>query len=194
MPNISRKRSANGWATPSVTGKAKLSLWTPPTSQTKHDSEALRKTCTSSNGSPVSHQTRCSIDLPSMTQQRGHGLGPASLLGRQQMSTSMNTLVTSPTTRSKTSCAALEGEKPMNPRRRRSNGGNGVRIMRTTIQAAILFLVFAIPALAHHAFGSEFDPNRPLLLKGKIVKIEWVNPHAWIHMEVTNTDGSKDVW
>ena len=60
--------------------------------------------------------------------------------------------------------------------------------------AALLLLAGAMPLIAHHAFGSEFDPNRPVLLKGKIVKIEWVNPHAWIHMEVTNPDGTKDVW
>ena len=48
--------------------------------------------------------------------------------------------------------------------------------------------------LGHHAFGSEFDPNRPILLKGKVVRVEWVNPHAWIHMEVTKPDGTKEEW
>ena len=41
------------------------------------------------------------------------------------------------------------------------------------------------PAAAHHAFGSEFDANAPVLLKGEIAKIEWVNPHTWIHVEIT---------
>ena len=49
-------------------------------------------------------------------------------------------------------------------------------------------------AAAHHAFGAEFDANRPVLLKGKIVKIEWVNPHTWIHVEVVKADGAKEVW
>src|SRR6516164_5519862 len=50
------------------------------------------------------------------------------------------------------------------------------------------------PAAAHHAFGSEFDANAPVLLKGKIAKIEWVNPHTWIHVEITKEDGTKEVW
>lgn len=68
--------------------------------------------------------------------------------------------------------------------------------MRTLIAITVILLVLSAPiaALPHHAFGSEFDPNRPVLLKGKIVRVEWVNPHAWIHMEVANADGTKDVW
>ena len=58
----------------------------------------------------------------------------------------------------------------------------------------VLLLAGAVPTLAHHAFGGEFDPDRPLLLKGKVVKVEWVNPHAWIHLEVLKPDGTKEEW
>jgi len=47
--------------------------------------------------------------------------------------------------------------------------------------------------LAHHAFGAEFDANAPIRLQGKIVRLEWVNPHTWIHIE-TVKDGQPEVW
>jgi hypothetical protein len=67
---------------------------------------------------------------------------------------------------------------------------------RAAILAAVLALAGtgAARLYAHHAFGAEFDPNLPVLLKGPIVRIEWINPHTWIHVEVTKKDGGKEVW
>ena len=60
--------------------------------------------------------------------------------------------------------------------------------------ALMIAAVGAWRLYAHHAFGAEFDPNLPLLLKGPVVRIEWINPHTWIHVEVTKKDGAKEVW
>jgi hypothetical protein len=67
--------------------------------------------------------------------------------------------------------------------------------MKTKILlSAAGLLVATAPVWGHHAFGGEFDPNKPVLLKGPVTKVEWVNPHAWIHVEVTKDDGTKEEW
>lgn len=58
-----------------------------------------------------------------------------------------------------------------------------------------LVLIFAtVPLLAHHSFAAEFDSKKPVELKGTLIDLEWVNPHAWIHMEVTDASGKVTKW
>jgi hypothetical protein len=49
-------------------------------------------------------------------------------------------------------------------------------------------------AIAHHAFAAEFDANRPVNLQGPVTRVEWINPHAWIHIENKKTDGTVEAW
>src|SRR5713101_2913633 len=69
-----------------------------------------------------------------------------------------------------------------------------MKLLTAMLCATVTLFTASRPAAAHHAFGSEFDANSPVLLKGKIVKIEWVNPHTWIHVEIIKPDGAKEIW
>ena len=69
--------------------------------------------------------------------------------------------------------------------------------MKTTMScalAAMLCAAVALPVVAHHSFSAEFDEAKPVTLQGKVTKMEWINPHSWIHMEVTGDDGKAVPW
>jgi hypothetical protein len=65
------------------------------------------------------------------------------------------------------------------------------RLIATALGAA---LVSGATLSAHHAFSSEFDANKPVILRGTVTKTEWVNPHSWIHIEVKSSDGTVASW
>jgi hypothetical protein len=67
------------------------------------------------------------------------------------------------------------------------------RIALASSLAALLGLL-AVPLVAHHAFSAEFDPARPVKLEGKVVKMEWINPHTWIHVEVAAPGEVAGTW
>jgi hypothetical protein len=69
--------------------------------------------------------------------------------------------------------------------------------MRTRLAAAAVFaglLLSALPAWPHHAFAAEFDPKRPVKLRGVVTKMEWINPHAWMHIDAKDADGKVTSW
>jgi len=63
-----------------------------------------------------------------------------------------------------------------------------------TLAAAVLLGMIAVPLGAHHAFSAEFDAQRPVKLLGKVVKMEWINPHTWIHVEVEEPAELAGTW
>ena len=67
---------------------------------------------------------------------------------------------------------------------------------RILIAAIAMFAlgVTAVPGSAHHSFAGEFDVEKPIKLQGTITRVEWINPHAWIHIDVKRPDGTVESW
>lgn len=64
----------------------------------------------------------------------------------------------------------------------------------TLVLLAAATLIGSWRVIAHHAFSAEFDAEAPVNLAGQVTKIEWINPHAWVHLEVQNEDGTSTNW
>jgi uncharacterized protein DUF6152 len=69
-----------------------------------------------------------------------------------------------------------------------------MRTKLAIVMAGGLALSNAAAVMAHHAFSAEFDEKKPVKLVGTVTRVEWVNPHAWIHVDVKNPDGTVTEW
>ena len=68
------------------------------------------------------------------------------------------------------------------------------RLFGVVAGAAFAVAAAAVPVMAHHSFAAEFDAKKPVKLRGTVTKMEWINPHSWIHIDVKTPDGKVEQW
>jgi len=68
------------------------------------------------------------------------------------------------------------------------------RLILVFAAGALVALATAVPVRAHHAFAAEFDSNQPITLRGAVTRVEWINPHTWIHLDVKDSSGKVIEW
>ena len=69
-----------------------------------------------------------------------------------------------------------------------------MRVKLCAFVAGVALYLAAVPVWAHHAFQAEYDDKKPVHLVGKVTQMEWINPHSWIHLDVTGPDGKVTSW
>lgn len=69
-----------------------------------------------------------------------------------------------------------------------------MRITLRVVCAGMMLFAATAPVRAHHSFASEFDSKKPVKFTATIVKMEWINPHSWMHIEVKKPDGTTEAW
>jgi len=68
------------------------------------------------------------------------------------------------------------------------------RLFGVVAGAAFVVAAAVVPVIAHHSFAAEFDAKKPVKLRGTVTKMEWINPHSWIHIDVKTPDGKVEQW